>query len=70
MRKLEKINMKVNSFSSGEIEINELIGSGKFGQVYSGNWKGTKVALKLLTDFGSQTENMLHEFLSEISVLR
>jgi serine/threonine protein kinase len=70
LKRLDKINMKVNSFPHGEIQVKELIGSGEFGQVYCGDWKGTKVALKKLLHFTSHNDKTLNEFFSEISVLR
>jgi len=55
-----------------ELKLNRLIGGGGFGQVWSASWRGTPVAVKLLSAC-SQTENVqkaiLQEFVAEINML-
>jgi len=55
-----------------ELKLNCLIGGGGFGQVWSASWRGTPVAVKLLSA-SSQAENVqkaiLQEFVAEINML-
>ena len=55
-----------------EIKLLSVIGGGGFGQVWMANWRGTPVAVKLLS-MSAQTDNVpkkvLQEFVSEINML-
>ena len=49
------------------VEIVKLIGSGNFGSVYTGNWNGTRVALKRITNAADNKSKLA--FMKEISLL-
>ena len=55
-----------------EMKLLSVIGGGGFGQVWMANWRGTPVAVKLLS-MSAQTDNVpkkvLQEFVSEINML-
>ena len=55
-----------------DIKLLSVIGGGGFGQVWMANWRGTPVAVKLLS-MSAQTDNVpkkvLQEFVSEINML-
>eukprot|EP00741_Cyanophora_paradoxa_P006060 tig00000981_g5878.t1 len=57
-----KINFK-------EIALGERIGSGSFGEVRVGTWKGLEVAVKILKD-QDLNEEMTNTFSSEVSLMR
>ena len=46
----------------------ELVGSGAFGKVYKGKWRGSEVAIKVLNGDTSPTE--LQDFNREAKTLR
>ena len=56
-----------------EVKISEMIGKGGFGEVYKGQWRGTPVAVKLLTTDGSQDaeveqEVAIHKYVIPFSI--
>eukprot|EP00002_Diphylleia_rotans_P016600 TRINITY_DN322_c0_g2_i1.p1 TRINITY_DN322_c0_g2~~TRINITY_DN322_c0_g2_i1.p1 ORF type:complete len:2542 (+),score=316.64 TRINITY_DN322_c0_g2_i1:99-7724(+) len=51
-----------------EIRFGKLIGQGSFGDVYCGEWRGTEVAIKKLTD-RKIDQDLMQSFVSEISVM-
>ena len=55
-----------------EVELQELIGAGTFGEVYSGTWHGTHVAVKRLHNQGGIAghKEMLDEIRVEVQVLQ
>jgi len=57
------VNMNVR-ISVGEIVVSNLIGTGNFGEVYSGTWLGTEVALKKLKDRAK-----MNDFYEEAQIL-
>lgn len=52
-----------------EIKLFEVIGGGGFGQVHRAVWKGTPVAVKILTG-SAQSKGVLQEFAAELNLLR
>lgn len=62
---LKNLYIKVNTFEADEVKILEPIGSGHFGEVFKGNWKGTAVALKKL-----KVDRMDEGLCTEIQMLR
>ncbi|XP_054768825.2 E3 ubiquitin-protein ligase MIB2-like [Lytechinus pictus] len=44
-----------------EVKLMEMIGKGGFGEVWKGNWRGTPVAIKILTTEGSQESEVEQE---------
>ena len=51
-----------------DLEIEEKIGAGGFGQVYRGRWHGTTVAIKRVYDVVD--ESMIAEFQKEVRAAR
>jgi serine/threonine protein kinase len=53
-----------------ELQIGECIGSGSFGRVYRGVWRGTPVAIKQLSIEGDSDQTFIADFVREISMMR
>ena len=53
----------------GEIEVGEAIGTGTFGRVYRGTWRGALVAVKKFSMEGL-TEDAAMEFEKEVSIMK
>mmetsp|Transcript_25791 Transcript_25791/g.42345 ORF Transcript_25791/g.42345 Transcript_25791/m.42345 type:complete len:588 (-) Transcript_25791:400-2163(-) len=51
-----------------ELVLKAKIGEGTFGVVYSGDWRGTRVAVKKLK-YQKMTESVMNDFKSEVSIL-
>ena len=62
-----------SSIAFSELALEEVIGGGGFGQVWKAKWRGTPVAVKILTG-SAQREHVsvaiLQEFAAEINMLR
>ncbi|KAK9867625.1 hypothetical protein WJX84_001877 [Apatococcus fuscideae] len=52
-----------------EIELDERLGSGAFGTVFKGRWKGGEVAVKIMQSAGLGEEAQLDAFRREVQVL-
>jgi hypothetical protein len=52
-----------------ELEIQEVIGTGGFGEVYKGLWRGTEVAVKKMKS-DEMTEEEVRCFMDEIQMMR
>ena len=52
-----------------ELSTRQLIGQGAFGRVFSGRWRGTPVAVKMLV-CQQLTPDVIKEFRAEVAVLR
>ena len=56
-----------------ELKLQEVIGGGGFGQVWRASWRGTPVAVKVLTGSAQNThiaKAILQEFMAEINLLK
>eukprot|EP00002_Diphylleia_rotans_P020365 TRINITY_DN3957_c0_g1_i2.p1 TRINITY_DN3957_c0_g1~~TRINITY_DN3957_c0_g1_i2.p1 ORF type:complete len:2252 (-),score=324.98 TRINITY_DN3957_c0_g1_i2:265-7020(-) len=65
------LNLKKKLFAQieySELEFGRLLGSGGFGEVYAGTWRGTEVAIKKLIG-RNFNKGVLDSFMSEISVM-
>eukprot|EP00002_Diphylleia_rotans_P006635 TRINITY_DN159_c0_g1_i7.p1 TRINITY_DN159_c0_g1~~TRINITY_DN159_c0_g1_i7.p1 ORF type:complete len:2480 (-),score=532.94 TRINITY_DN159_c0_g1_i7:244-7683(-) len=51
-----------------ELEFGPLLGTGSFGEVFKGTWRGTEVAIKRL-NFEKITKGAIKEFESEVSIM-
>eukprot|EP01052_Picozoa_sp_SAG31_P018392 SAG31_NODE_1300_length_8906_cov_139.354604_5_plen_74_part_00 len=61
MRRESKIDMDLLEISKDELELEKTIGRGSFGEVYKCHWRGTTIAVKILTDQAMNDET-LQEF--------
>lgn len=62
-----------NCINFNELNLHEVIGGGGFGQVWRATWKGTPVAVKVLTGSAQNThiaKAILEEFRAEINLLK
>jgi len=62
----KSFGLKVNEFLTDELTLGETIGSGAFGEVFKGDWKGVTVALKRLK---SSDASSLQDLVTEINTL-
>ena len=63
----------LGSIDFNELKLIEVIGGGGFGQVWRANWRGTPVAVKVLTGSAQQQRiprAVLEEFAAEINLLK
>ena len=62
-----------SSIDFDDLQLQEVIGGGGFGQVWKANWRGTPVAVKILTGAAQKThiaKAILEEFKAEINLLK
>lgn len=62
-----------SSINFGELHLQEVIGGGGFGQVWRASWRGTPVAVKVLTGSAQNShiaKAILEEFKAEINLLK
>ena len=62
-----------SSINFDELQLQEVIGGGGFGQVWRASWRGTPVAVKVLTGSAQNThiaKAILEEFKAEINLLK
>lgn len=80
IHKRSNLTMSTDAYSSlqssidfDELDLQEVIGGGGFGQVWRASWRGTPVAVKLLTGSAQNThiaKAILEEFKAEINLLK
>jgi serine/threonine protein kinase len=56
--------------TSQELQFEERIGIGSYSEVYSGQWRGTDVAIKRLHSNQFQSPEAVAEFRAEVQMLR
>jgi serine/threonine protein kinase len=49
-----------------ELELGPQLGTGGYGEVHQAMWKGTEVAVKMMTDSGEVTRDMEKSFKDEV----
>ncbi len=50
-----------------ELEMGDLLGAGSYGEVYRAMWKGTDVAVKMMTS-EEVTKEMRRNFIEEVQI--
>eukprot|EP01104_Vermistella_antarctica_P012308 TRINITY_DN3540_c0_g1_i2.p1 TRINITY_DN3540_c0_g1~~TRINITY_DN3540_c0_g1_i2.p1 ORF type:complete len:764 (+),score=118.30 TRINITY_DN3540_c0_g1_i2:1890-4181(+) len=67
---IEKIKQKDWYIYADDVSISRKVGSGGFGDVYRGSWRGTTVAVKKMHAWYEElNENALDEFLKEMTIM-
>eukprot|EP00002_Diphylleia_rotans_P005175 TRINITY_DN142_c0_g1_i2.p1 TRINITY_DN142_c0_g1~~TRINITY_DN142_c0_g1_i2.p1 ORF type:complete len:863 (-),score=201.31 TRINITY_DN142_c0_g1_i2:2712-5183(-) len=64
----DKAKKLVKNVEYSDLSFGKQLGSGSFGEVYVGSWRGTEVAIKKL-NFGKITKEALKKFDHEVSVM-
>eukprot|EP00002_Diphylleia_rotans_P006346 TRINITY_DN1572_c0_g1_i7.p1 TRINITY_DN1572_c0_g1~~TRINITY_DN1572_c0_g1_i7.p1 ORF type:complete len:1163 (+),score=185.46 TRINITY_DN1572_c0_g1_i7:1196-4684(+) len=64
----DKAKKLVKNVEYSDLSFGKQLGSGSFGEVYVGSWRGTEVAIKRL-NFGKITKEALKEFDHEVTVM-
>jgi len=62
-------NSSIQFFAYDELKFGKLLGKGLFGKVYESDWKGIKIAIKVLNGNGFYNEGAKKSFTSEMCTL-
>lgn len=63
------LQFELPSLQIKELKLSNLVGAGSFGQVWLGTWNNTPVAVKVLSETSSLTEQQINSFLDEAKML-
>jgi serine/threonine protein kinase len=67
-RSQHRIDSDLLEIPYDELELDKKIGRGSFGEVYKCQWRGTTIAVKVLTD-QALSEETLAEFRTEVNMM-
>jgi len=68
-RMMKKNGFKFREINYDELELEQKIGAGSFGEVFKATWRGAQVAVKRLINMDDDDNEMVEEFLREASMM-